>query len=181
MNNNQPVNITSDTNNERFVVRELQHMLRYISRYNAEIPPLNPDGIFGELTEDAVKAFQTLYKLPVTGEVDLNTWNEIRRVFHKLREIHLPANPVHVYPPELAALSPNDTFDEVLILQIMLKKLADRYDNVPNVELSGVYDPKTQQAVINLQEIFKIDQTGKVDKQTWNHIERIYSSLTNND
>lgn len=181
MNNNQPVNITSDMNNERLAVRELQHMLRYISRYNMKIQPLTPDGIFGELTEDAVKAFQKMYKLPVTGEVDLNTWNEIKSVFHKLRELHLPANPVHVYPPELNALGLNDTFDEVLILQIMLKKLADRYDNVPDVELSGIYDPKTQETVIKLQEVFKIDQTGKVDKQTWNHIERIYSSLTNND
>jgi len=181
MNNTQIKNTTSDMNDERIAVRELQHMLRFISRYNEEIPPLNPDGIFGELTEDAVKAFQQMQNMPVTGEVDLNTWNEIKRVFYALREKHLPANPVYVFPPELSSLKENDTFDEVLILQIMLKKIADRYDNVPNVELSGVYDPQTKQTVIKLQEIFRLDQTGKVDKQTWNHIEKIYSALTNND
>ena len=181
MNNTQTVNFTSDMNDERTVVRELQHMLRYISRFNDNIPPLFPDGIFGELTEDAVKAFQQMQGISPSGEVDLNTWNEIYKVFHALREINLPPNPVYVYPPELSSLSLGDRFDEVLILQVMLKKLADRYNNIPNVDITGVYDPKTHQTVVKLQEIFRIDQSGKVDKKTWNYIERLYSALTNND
>ena len=175
------MNNNSYINDERSAVRELQLMLRYISRYNENIPPLNPDGIFGELTEEAVIAFQKSYNLPVTGEVDLRTWNEIIRVYKDLREKNLPPDPVYVYPPELSALDTNDTFDEVLILQLMLKKLADRYDNIPDVELSGVYDPKTKETVIKLQEVFKIDQTGKVDKQTWNKINALYSAITKND
>lgn len=175
------MNNNSYINDERSAVRELQLMLRYISRYNESIPPLNPDGIFGELTEDAVMAFQRSYNLPQTGEVDLRTWNEIIRVYKDLREKNLPPDPVYVYPPELSSLDTNDTFDEVLILQLMLKKLADRYDNIPDVELSGVYDPKTKETVIKLQEVFKIDQTGKVDKQTWNKINALYSAITKND
>ena len=175
------MNNSSYINDERSAVRELQLMLRYISRYNESIPPLNPDGIFGELTEDAVMAFQRSYNLPQTGEVDLRTWNEIIRVYKDLREKNLPPDPVYVYPPELSSLDTNDTFDEVLILQLMLKKLADRYDNIPDVELSGVYDPKTKETVIKLQEVFKIDQTGKVDKQTWNKINALYSAITKND
>lgn len=181
MNTTQTLNITSDMNDERSAVRELQTMLRYIARFNAEIPPLFPDGIFGEKTEDAVKAFQRMENMNVTGVVDENTWNEIRRIYQSLKEIHMPPNPVHVFPPELSALDLNDRFDEVLMLQVMLKKLADRYENVPDVELSGVYDPKTQTTVIKLQEIFKINQTGKVNKQTWNKIAHLYSVLTQND
>ena len=80
------MNNSSYINDERSAVRELQLMLRYISRYNEAIPPLNPDGIFGELTEKAVIAFQRSENLPVTGEVDLRTWNEIIRVYNDLRE-----------------------------------------------------------------------------------------------
>lgn len=179
MSNNS--NTTSNMNDERSAVRELQTMLRFIARFNSEIPPLNPDGIFGEKTEEAVKAFQKMVDLPVTGQVDLNTWNEIIRVYQELGAVHLPPDPVYIFPPEMESLKPGDRFDEVLALQIMLKKLADRYNNIPQVELSGVYDPKTRQTVIKLQEVFRINQTGNVDKQTWNKIAQLYSVLTRND
>lgn len=174
-------NSQSHMNNEQRAIREIQTALRYISRFNSSVPPLFPDGIFGEKTETAVKEFQKLNNMNITGVVDESTWNEIKSAYRELKDINMPPDPVFVYPPELINLSMNDTFDEVLILQIILKKIADRYENVPNVTLSGIYDPKTREAVIKLQEIFNLNQTGKVDKQTWNKIAGLYSVITRND
>ncbi len=179
--NTLPNNMMSGTNDERMAVTELQSMLRYISRYNENILPVVPDGVFGENTEAAVKDFQKLEGLEENGVVDHETWEKVRQVFNELKNTHLPANPVYIYPPELISLSSDNDFDEVLILQVMLKRLSDRYSNVPNVEITGVYDPKTKETVVKLQEIFRIDQSGEVDKQTWNKINSLYSALTYND
>ena len=58
-------------------VRHLQYMLSVLSAYIAEIPPLNIDGIFGTATRAAVLAAQRRFRLPETGVVDSQTWNEI--------------------------------------------------------------------------------------------------------
>lgn len=47
-------------------VRVIQRMLK-----------LYPDGIFGPLTEEAVREFQDEHRLNVTGQVDLNTWQQM--------------------------------------------------------------------------------------------------------
>ena len=42
---------------------------------DAELLPI--DGVFGELTERAVKDFQTVQRLPADGRVDRITWNRL--------------------------------------------------------------------------------------------------------
>lgn len=58
-------------------VEHLQYMLRVISAYIPEIPPVKIDGIFGSSTKNAVLAAQKRFGLPTTGIVDYDTWNEI--------------------------------------------------------------------------------------------------------
>ena len=58
-------------------VFELQTMLRQMSFISQNIKRINPDGIFGTETTEAVKSFQALKNLPVTGDVDFETWTEL--------------------------------------------------------------------------------------------------------
>ena len=58
-------------------IRHLQYMLSVLSAYIDEVPPLAIDGIFGQATENAVKGAQRFFGLPVTGQVDDPTWEEI--------------------------------------------------------------------------------------------------------
>ena len=58
-------------------VRHLQYMLDILSEFIPQIPPVNVDGIYGPVTEDAVRAAQRWFDLPVTGTVDETTWDEI--------------------------------------------------------------------------------------------------------
>ena len=52
-------------------------MLRVLSEYIPEIPPIAVDGIFGPATRNAVIAAQQRFGLPQTGIVDYDTWDEI--------------------------------------------------------------------------------------------------------
>ena len=54
---------------------ELQRYLRAVSYRHDRVPHVGIDGIYGEETEDAVRAFQLLFGLPVTGAVDLLTFS----------------------------------------------------------------------------------------------------------
>ena len=58
-------------------VRHLQYMLSVLSDFIPQIPPVAVDGIYGPLTEDAVRAAQRWFELPITGTVDEETWDEI--------------------------------------------------------------------------------------------------------
>lgn len=58
-------------------VRLLQYMLSIISNYIPEIPPLIVDGIYGTATRAAVLAAQRRFRLPETGSVGAQTWDEI--------------------------------------------------------------------------------------------------------
>lgn len=58
-------------------VEHLQYMLSVLSAYIPEIPPVTIDGVFGSATRNAVVAAQRRFRLPQTGIVDYNTWDEI--------------------------------------------------------------------------------------------------------
>lgn len=58
-------------------VRLLQYMLSVLSEYIPEIPPVTIDGIYGSATRAAVLAAQRRFRLPETGTVGTQTWNEI--------------------------------------------------------------------------------------------------------
>ena len=58
-------------------VRLLQYMLSVLSEYIPEIPPINIDGIYGPATRAAVLAAQRRFRLPETGTVGAQTWDEI--------------------------------------------------------------------------------------------------------
>jgi peptidoglycan hydrolase-like protein with peptidoglycan-binding domain len=62
-------------------VRTIQEQLNSISDHYPMIPKIRVDGIFGPQTENAVRTFQQIFYLPVTGIVDLATWYKISGIY----------------------------------------------------------------------------------------------------
>ena len=62
-------------------VRLLQEYLNFISQYYTEIPSITPTGFFGNVTESAVTAFETLFGFTPNGVVDAELWNKITEVY----------------------------------------------------------------------------------------------------
>ncbi len=65
-------------------VYALEEQLNKISEYYVQINRVLPDGHFGAQTQEAVRTFQSLFGLPVTGEVDLATWYAVQSVYASL-------------------------------------------------------------------------------------------------
>lgn len=70
---------------EDVYVGYLQLYLSYISRTYPQIPTVTIDGVFGDETLAAVKAFQELFGLEASGIVNVVTWYRIGIVYDDLR------------------------------------------------------------------------------------------------
>ncbi len=62
-------------------VRVIQQQLNRIAQVYTAIPTLVVDGQYGPRTANAVRAFQKIFSLPVTGVVDRATWYKISQIF----------------------------------------------------------------------------------------------------
>ena len=70
-------------------VEQLQYMLRVLSAYISDIPPIAVDGIFGPATREAVLAAQRRFGLPGTGIVNYDTWEAIYNQFIGIEDTSL--------------------------------------------------------------------------------------------
>jgi len=77
--------IVYDLGHESPVVYLIQEMLSYISLIISAIPPIEPNGIYDEATEEAVRAFQNVEGIEPTGAVDEETWYKIEDVYRRQR------------------------------------------------------------------------------------------------
>ena len=62
-------------------VRTIQEQLNRISQNYPAIPKVAVDGNYGPRTEEAVRTFQKIFKLPQSGIVDYRTWYKISEIF----------------------------------------------------------------------------------------------------
>ncbi len=70
-------------------VRHLQYMLCVLSAYIPRIPSIAVDGIYGQNTRTAVSAAQSYFGLPITGQTDEATWEEIYDQFSGIENVSL--------------------------------------------------------------------------------------------
>lgn len=62
-------------------VRTIQTQLNRIGQVYTAIPKIAVDGAYGPQTANAVRAFQRIFNLPITGIVDFATWYKISNIF----------------------------------------------------------------------------------------------------
>ena len=73
-----PAEYSIGRGDENLLTGVVQHLLRDILiLYGKDVELLPLDGVFGELTERAVKDFQSVQRLPPDGRVDRVTWNRL--------------------------------------------------------------------------------------------------------
>lgn len=75
-----PENYTLSKGNTTFQTRVIQYLLNElsVSYTDTRLPKETLEqGVFDQNTVDAVRAFQRLNGLPITGEVDVRTWNRL--------------------------------------------------------------------------------------------------------
>ena len=130
------------------------------------------DGIFGEETRDAVYAFQNKYGLAQDGIVGRDTWNKLQDVY---RDIYnsIPRDYTFTYGELLfpgTFLTLGNTDKAVTYLQQALEFIA-RYDpSIPKVEVTGVYDKATENAVKEIQRREGYEVNGVTGPLVWKRV-----------
>lgn len=153
-------------------ISELNYLLSTIAYFDSDIPFYELDGdIFNEDTLEMVKAFQTKYKLEITGVVDSVTWKYIREAYNQIFEI-IPSSYL-IYQDEFypgRVLSRYMTGSDVLNLQRFLYEICSKYHNIPGVVVNGEFDNLTEQSVKSIQKMNNLNPTGYVNAITWFYI-----------
>ncbi len=170
--------IGSAGNDVAFVQRRLN---RIAVNYPA-IPKITPvDGIFGQETENAVRAFQTIFSLVPDGIVGKATWYKLQYIYSavkKLSELESEGLRLEDVSKEFPrVLTLGDTGEEVGVLQYFLETVSVFNAAVPSPGYSGFYDEPTRNAVIAFQSFYGLPATGTVDDATWNYLYDDYRSI----
>lgn len=154
-------------------IAEVQYYLREVSKHVPGIPATNPDGIYDNKTREAVKEFQKTYGLPVTGIVDLITWNKLIGEYDKYERKSRPPNKLDCFPNSSCEVKIDDECEIVYIIQILLNNFNKKYKNYKIVNITGKYDNETLNAVKCFQHANLLPTTGIVDKSTWDALSTI--------
>ncbi len=162
--------------NRRFVIIQVQRILQQLSAEVPEIPRVNPDGLWSDALERALRAYQKWRDIPENGRIDEQTFVDLQAVL-RARGGGNRSRPIWPFERNLAGgkLTEGDQTDLVLIVQLMLRTLRTVYGNIDEVPLSGYYDQRTGQAVREIQKIHGLSENGEVNLLTWNALADAYT------
>jgi len=155
-------------------VRSLQYMLRRLSLVYPFLPEIVADGIFGELTLEAVMLFQREFGLPVTGVVDRDTWNAIRDLWYKAEERLASPKAARLFPGERVSVEPGENREFMIVPQTMLQVLSRQFSGITPDVADGIYGPESVENAKWLQRAGGLPQTGIMDHMTWDVLARLY-------
>ena len=163
-------------------VLAIQRDLKRIRKNYPAIPNITSDlGIYDEETEAAVKKFQEIFNLPVTGVVDKGTWYKIKYVYNsvlKLADLYsegLTENDVTFrYADELKY---GDTGIEVEYIHYFLDALAFLDPDIPRLPTNSIYTNNTESIVKAFQEKYKLPVTGIFTYSDWTMLKNAYRTI----
>ncbi len=156
-------------------VEQAQFWLDTLSDFTRELPALTVDGIFGQDTERAVRAFQRLASLPVDGIIGSSTWSTLYKAYQSVEsDIGTP----NQYPG--TPIRRGDRGSNVKLIQFWLKIARTTYPDLENLSVDGIYGSGTQSAVTRFQRYFRLTADGIVGRTTWNKLQEVYNGIANN-
>lgn len=163
-------------------VQQIQIRLNRISTNYPGIPKINPaNGNFGVDTEEAVKAFQRIFRLTQDGIVGNATWYRITYLFNavkRLSELDSEGIRLEELPRQYEGqLSLGNSGDSVRVIQYYLDVISAYYDTIPPITVNGSFDEATDRAVRAFQQTFGLAVDGIVGRQTWQKMEDVYESI----
>ena len=165
--------------NEREAIRNLQRYLRQLAYFDETLGEVPIDGIFETQTEAALREYQRLRGLPVTGRADRATWERLYADYRTSLSRNTPPRMIRVFPPDPPGykLDTGSQGFAVNTVQYMLRELHHSHKELENVMMTGIYDKQTSDAVRVFQERNLLPVDGLVDLLTWNALSDAYNAL----
>lgn len=159
-------------------VRTVQYFLSYIAVYSSLVAPIAIDGIYGPKTASAVSDFQREYGLPVTGEVNEETYSALYDAYRGII-LSLPDSQfigtARPFPGFTLTVGQENSY--VRLLQEYLNVISATYPAVPTLNVDGSFGTETENAVRVFQRTFGLPETGNVGIDTWEAIGDLYGDL----
>ena len=146
-------------------VLEMQRDLRRIRKNYPAIPDIKNDlGIYDQETQEAVKKFQEIFNLPVTGVVDKGTWYKIKYVYTSVKKLSdLYSEGLSEYEATFLyndELKYGDTGIEVEYIHYFLNAIAFLDPDIPRLPTNSIYGNNTVEMVKAFQQKYKLPVTG---------------------
>ena len=156
--------------NEAEAILNLQRYLRQLSYHHPEITPPPIDGIFERDTEKALREFQAMVGLPVTGRADRRTWDALYAMYRASIAENEPPRTVAILPFVAGEilLQKGDEGFTINVLQYMLRELGESLAELEEVEITGIFDENTARAVRLFRAQNGLPEGETVDLITWN-------------
>lgn len=155
-------------------IREVQEYLRTLALVDNNYVEIAVDGIYSTETAEAVRSFQLMNGLPVTGAVDHITWDRLAQDYRDALTLLSEAVPLKAFPAPQHRLRLGESGDLIYILQAMVNTLAAA-ENGQRIPFSGIYDEATQSRIRDLQRIGGFPENGEVDRAFWDHLATWYN------
>lgn len=160
----------------------IQRDLRRIRQNYPAIPAISSTlGIYDEETQAAVKKFQEIFNLPITGNVDKATWYKIKYVYtsvKKLADLYSEGltkdDVTFLYADELKY---GDTGIEVEYIHYFLDALAFLDKDIPRLPTNSIYTNNTENMVKAFQEKYKLPVTGIFTYTDWSVLKAAYKNI----
>ena len=163
-------------------VLAIQRDLRRIRKNYPAIPDISGSlGIFDKETEDAVKKFQQIFSLPITGVVDKGTWYKIKYVYNSVKKLS------DLYSEGLSEeeatflytdlLKYGDTGIEVEYIHYFLDAIAFLDKDIPRLPTNSIYNNNTVTMVKAFQEKYNLPVTGEFDYNDWTVLKNAYRTI----
>lgn len=163
-------------------VELIQRKLNRISTNFPGIPKIYPtDGFYDSSTTDAVRKFQEVFNLDQDGLVGRATWNQIQFIYNAVKKLYT-VNSEGIRLSDVTTrftdnLSEGSSGEGVLQVQYYLSYIALFVPTVIEAALDGSYGPATANAVRSFQRTYGLEETGVVDRATWDKMENVYYEI----
>jgi peptidoglycan hydrolase-like protein with peptidoglycan-binding domain len=124
---------------------------------------------------------QRTFELPITGEVDFDTWDVMYRTYLGFIET-IPFEYVegNILPYPGIPLRIGSRDDSVRVLQEYLNFIARRYNQIPTVVPDGILGEATERQINAFKSAFNLPMGApRVNAVLWNNITSVYDDLYN--
>lgn len=162
----------------------VQTSLNRIAQNYPAIPKIPAvDGIFGPKTEASLKEFQRIFNLTPDGIVGPATWYRLVRLYtavtslSELRSQGQQFYAISWQPP--GSLGIGSRGDYVRYLQYILSVLSNYIQEIPPLQIDGIFGQSTRSAVLAAQRWLRLPETGVIDDITWDELYDQYSGIEN--
>ena len=163
-------------------VLAIQRDLRRIRQNYPAIPDItNTLGIYDEETENAVKKFQEIFSLPVTGVVDKGTWYKIKYVYTSVKKLSdlyseglTEEEATFLYEDEL---NYGDTGIEVEYVHYFLDAISFLDNDIPRLQTNSIYSNNSITMVKAFQKKYNLPVTGIFTYSDWIVLKNAYDTI----